>query len=149
MQKFRFVLQPVLQKRKMAYEQISRNLAITQQELQTEFQKLTDLQDQNTQLRSDLKYRRQHQGFKAAEWTTYAGYLQHLDQKVQSQILIIEDKEKQVENIRQEMQKARAEYEVMIKMREKAQAEHRQQFLKEEQAFLDDLPKSNRTSISM
>ena len=47
------------------------------------------------------------------------------------------------------MQKARAEYEVMIKMREKAQAEHRQQFLKEEQAFLDDLPKSNRTSISM
>ena len=149
MQKFRFVLQPVLQKRKMAYEQISRNLAITQQELQTEFQKLTDLQDRNTQLRSDLKYRRLHQGFKAAEWTTYAGYLQHLDQKVQSQILIIEEKEKQVENIRQEMQKARAEYEVMIKMREKAQAEHRQQFLKEEQAFLDDLPKSNRTSISM
>ena len=149
MQKFRFALQPVLQKRKMAYEQASRKLAIAQKELQTEFQILTDLQNQNTQLQADLKYRKQHQGFKAAEWTTYVGYFQHLDQRIRSQALIIEEKEKQVEHIRQEIQKAGTEYEVMIKMREKAQAEHRHQFLKEEQAFLDDLPKSNRTGIGM
>ena len=99
MQKFRFALQPVLQKRKMAYEQASRKLAIAQKELQTEFQRLTDLQNQKPQLQSDLKYRKQHQGFKAAEWTTYVGYFQHLDQRIRSQALIIEEKEKQVDNL--------------------------------------------------
>ena len=143
MQKFRFSLQPVLQKRKLIYEQISRDLAIAQQKLQVEIEKLTDLKNKGVQLEADLKSRKQHHGFKAVDWATYAGYIQYLNQKVQNQMLITEKSEQQVQLVRQEMQRARTEYEVMIKMREKAQLEHRQQFLKEEQDFLDDLPKSN------
>ena len=139
MQKFRFRLEPVLQRRKLTYEQISRNLATTRQNLQTEQQKLADLQSGQNDLQTDLQAKKQQYGFMAKDWATYVAYIEHLDRQVRVQATVIKQAEEKVEQVRQLMQQARTEYEVMGKMKEKAQQEHRYQFLKEEQAFLDEV----------
>ena len=139
MQKFRFRLEPVLQRRKLTYEQISRNLATTRQNLQTEQQKLADLQNGQSNLQIDLQAKKQQYGFMAKDWTTYVAYIEHLDRQVRVQATVVKQAEERVEQVRQLMQQARTEYEVMEKMKEKAQQEHRYQFLKEEQAFLDEV----------
>ena len=139
MQKFRFRLEPVLQRRKLTYEQISRNLATAQQKLQIEQQKLADLQNGQNDLQTDLQAKKQQYGFMAKDWATYVAYIEHLDRQVRVQATVIKQAEEKVEQVRQLMQQARTEYEVMGKMKEKAQQEHRYQFLKEEQAFLDEV----------
>jgi len=139
MQKFRFRLEPVLQRRKLTYEQISRNLATARQNLQTEQQKLADLQNGQSNLQIDLQAKKQQYGFMAKDWTTYVAYIEHLDRQVRVQATVVKQAEERVEQVRQLMQQARTEYEVMEKMKEKAQQEHRYQFLKEEQAFLDEV----------
>ncbi|MDP7278339.1 MAG: flagellar export protein FliJ [Candidatus Poribacteria bacterium] len=139
MQKFRFRLEPVLQRRKLTYEQISRNLATTRQNLQTEQQKLADLQNGQSNLQIDLQAKKQQYGFMAKDWTTYVAYIEHLDRQVRVQATVVKQAEERVEQVRQLMQQARTEYEVMEKMKEKAQQEHRYQFLKEEQDFLDEV----------
>ncbi len=139
MQKFRFRLEPVLQRRKLTYEQISRNLAKTRQNLQTEQQKLADLQNGQSNLQIDLQAKKQQYGFMAKDWTTYVAYIEHLDRQVRVQATVVKQAEERIEQVRQLMQQARTEYEVMEKMKEKAQQEHRYQFLKEEQDFLDEV----------
>ena len=139
MQKFRFRLEPVLQRRKLTYEQISRNLATARQNLQTEQQKLADLQNGQSNLQIDLQAKKQQYGFMAKDWTTYVAYIEHLGRQVRVQATVVKQAEERVEQVRQLMQQARTEYEVMEKMKEKAQQEHRYQFLKEEQAFLDEV----------
>ena len=139
MQKFRFRLEPVLQRRKLTYEQISRDLAIAQQNFQTEQQKLADLQNGQSNLQTDLQAKKQQHGFMAKDWTTYMAYIEHLDRQVRVQTTIVKQAEERTEQVRQLMQQARTEYDVMGKMKEKAQQEHRYQFLKEEQAFLDEV----------
>ena len=139
MQKVRFRLEPVLQRRKLTYEQISRNLATARQNLQTEQQKLADLQNGQSNLQIDLQAKKQQYGFMAKDWTTYVAYIEHLDRQVRVQATVVKQAEERVEQVRQLMQQARTEYEVMEKMKEKAQQEHRYQFLKEEQAFLDEV----------
>jgi len=139
MQKFRFRLEPVLQRRKLTYEQISRNLATARQNLQTEQQKLADLQNGQSNLQIDLQAKKQQYGFMAKDWTTYVAYIEHLDRQVRVQATVVKQAEERVEQVRQLMQQARTEYEVMEKMKEKAQQEHRYQFLKEEQDFLDEV----------
>ena len=139
MQKFRFRLEPVLQRRKLTYEQISRNLATARQNLQTEQQKLADLQNGQSNLQIDLQAKKQQYGFMAKDWTTYVAYIEHLDRQVRVQATVVKQAEERVEQVRQLMQQARTEYVVMEKMKEKAQQEHRYQFLKEEQAFLDEV----------
>ena len=67
MQKFRFRLEPVLQRRKLTYEQISRDLAIAQQNFQTEQQKLADLQNGQSNLQTDLQAKKQQHGFMAKD----------------------------------------------------------------------------------
>ena len=139
MQKFRFRLEPVLQRRKLTYEQISRNLATARQNLQTEQQKLADLQNGQSNRQIDLQAKKQQYGFMAKDWTTYVAYIEHLGRQVRVQATVVKQAEERVEQVRQLMQQARTEYEVMEKMKEKAQQEHRYQFLKEEQAFLDEV----------
>ena len=139
MQKFRFRLEPVLQRRKLTYEQISRDFAIAQQDFQTEQQKLADLQNGQSNLQTDLQAKKQQHGFMAKDWTTYVAYIEHLDRQVRVQTTVVKQAEERTEQVRQLMQQARTEYDVMGKMKEKAQQEHHYQFLKEEQAFLDEV----------
>ena len=118
MQKFRFRLEPVLQRRKLPYEQISRDLAIAQQNFQTEQQKLADLQNGQSNLQTDLQAKKQQHGFMAKDWITYMAYIEHLDRQVRVQTTVVKQAEERTEQVRQLMQQARTEYDVMGKMKE-------------------------------
>ena len=116
MKKFRFNLEPVLRKRKLAYENCARELAAVLNKLQLEQQKLSDIQEKKSETISEFE-RKNNPTTK--DFVIYVPYIDQLELSEIRQLATVKEVEVEVDSAREVLRQAQIEHEVLVRMKEK------------------------------
>ena len=136
MKKFRFNLEPVLRKRKLAYENCARELAAVVSKLQLEQQKLNGIQRKKSETISEFE-RKNNPTTK--DFVIYVPYIDQLELMGIRQLAAVKEVEAEVESAREVLRQAQIEHEVLVRMKEKLREQHEYEARVEEQKFLDEI----------
>ena len=136
MKKFRFNLEPVLLKRKLAYENCARELALVLNKLQFEQQKLSYIQENKSETISEFD-RKNNPTTK--DFVIYVPYIDQLELSEIRQLATVKEVEVEVDSAREVLRQAQIEHEVLVRMKEKLRGEHDYESRVEEQKFLDEI----------
>lgn len=137
MKAFRFSLQRVLDARKHKEDLRKRQLAAAKQEELEERERLSFLEQQSQELRSELGC---HVGrvVRASEMAMYYSYSQQLDRVIAQQQQAVTQAAQKVHEKREELLASAKEKKALEKLKEKMKDRHAVEIGREEQAQLDE-----------
>ena len=138
METFKFSLQPVLNHRQFIEESLQKEFAHLQRRLTAEQEQLDCQEQQQQQLTFDLE-QMQRQATTSSKLLLYVDFLEQLKADIKHQQQIIADLNQQTALKREELLEAMKNRKALEKFKEKKLAQHREQMLSKEQAFLDEI----------
>ena len=138
MKKFAYRFQNILNIRELQEEEAARNFRISLQELAESIQQLDDFRMEYRSLVDELS-QDQSKIIDINMRLMYNNYLKVLDKKIEEQFFLVQEKEKVVEEKRDELQEAVKERKILENLRTKDLENYMLELRRWEQEIIDDL----------
>jgi flagellar FliJ protein len=135
---YKFPLEPVLKHRSFIVENLQKELAILEKILSGEKRKLRSYKKAKYEFLSELQ-KKEEEGVTISEIVLYSSFIERLSTDIVEQRERIVEAVKKVNQKRDDLVEALKKMKVLEKLKEKEGKAYRQEVLKKEQHFLDEV----------
>ncbi|OQX62643.1 MAG: flagellar export protein FliJ [Desulfococcus sp. 4484_242] len=137
--KYRFPFDALLRHRKFLEENLQREIGLLSRVLADEKKKLESLQQARKAASEKLRHRQKGKGITVSEVLLYTRFIERMSGQVNLQKTSVKKIEKNVEEKREDLVRAMKDRKIIEKLKEKKRQIFREQMMKQEQNFLNDM----------